>query len=265
MSTGTGRTTAIIGLGRAGGALQKALPTVGWTVARTYVRGDDLTAAAAHVDLVLIATDDASIAAVAAQITPGRAVVAHVAGSVGLDALADYGGATAAVHPLMVLPDADLGAERLLAGGWFATAGDPIVDTLVGDLGGRHVAVADEDRATYHATAAVAANHIAVLLGQVERLAATIGVPAEPFLDLAAGSLDAVRARGAQAALTGPAARGDQVTLDRHLAALAPTERELYRTLMEAAIELAAATNTDTAANTDTATNTDSDMNDRSD
>jgi len=237
--SGSGRTATIVGIGRAGGSFSLALPQVGWTVAQTYGRDDDPNDAAAHADLTLIATDDRSVADVAAQIAPGRGVVAHVAGSLGLDALAGHSGAVAAVHPLMVLPDPRLGADRLLGGGWFATAGDPIVDTLVADLGGRHVPVADKDRPIYHATAAVAANHLAALLGQVERLAASIGLPAEPFLDLAAGSLDAVRQRGATDALTGPAARGDQETLDRHLAALPPQERRLYEALMVEAITLA--------------------------
>ena len=139
----------------------------------------------------------------------------------------------------MALPDPQRVAERL-KGGWYATAGDPIVNGLVADLGGRHIDVADKDRTTYHATAAIAANHLTALLGQVERLAASIGLPAAPFLDLAAGSLESTRDVGAGAALTGPASRGDLETIDRHREALPDSERPLYDALMSEAVRLAA-------------------------
>lgn len=229
----------IIGRGRAGGALASALARVGWTVAAPLRRGDDVRAAGADIDLVIVATPDGSIAEVAAAIEPTGAVVAHLAGSLGLDVLAPHA-RRAAVHPLMSLPNASIGAARLLSGGWFAIAGDPIAAEVVRALGGRTVVVADEDRAVYHATACIAANHVVALLGQVERLAATIDVPTEAFLDLTAGALASVRALGAREALTGPAARGDDATIERHRVALPAAERALYDALAAAARDLAA-------------------------
>jgi predicted short-subunit dehydrogenase-like oxidoreductase (DUF2520 family) len=114
-----------------------------------------------------------------------------------------------------------------------------LVHRVVDDLDGRAVAVVDGDRAAYHAAAAVASNHLVALLGQVERLADAVGVPLEAFLDLAAGSLDNVRAVGPAAALTGPAARGDEATIAAHLAALAPDERATYEALVAEARRLA--------------------------
>lgn len=233
----------IIGPGRAGGALGGALERVGWTVEAPLRRGEDVRGAGTGVDLVVVATPDASIAEVAAAIAPTGAVIAHLAGSLGLDVLAPHE-RRAAVHPLVSLPNAEIGADRLLAGGWFAVAGDPIATDLVAALGGRSVVVADEDRAAYHATACVAANHLVALLGQVERLATLSGVPAAAFLDLAAGALANVRTLGAHDALTGPAARGDRATIERHRAALPPDELELYDVLVAAARRLATASGT---------------------
>jgi predicted short-subunit dehydrogenase-like oxidoreductase (DUF2520 family) len=231
----------IIGPGRAGGALARALDGVGWQVLASLGRGDDVRRAAADADLVVIATPDASIAAVAGSIDPvAEVAVAHLSGALGLDVLAPHE-RRAAVHPLLSLPNAELGAERLVAGGWFAVAGDPIAQDLVAALGGRSFEVADEDRAIYHAAACVASNHVVALLGQVERLARQVGVPVEAFLDLTDGSVANVRALGARDALTGPAARGDLATIERHRAALAPPELELYDALVHAARELAAA------------------------
>ena len=99
--------------------------------------------------------------------------------------------------------------------------------------------VAADDRVAYHAAAVVASNHLVALLGQVERIAAPLGVPLEAFLDLAAGSLWNVRELGPADALTGPAARGDEATIDAHLAALDPAERSAYEVLAEQARRLA--------------------------
>lgn len=233
------RTLRIVGPGRAGGSLAGALGAAGWRVERPVRRGDDLAGAAAGVDLLVISTPDGAIADVAAAVEPGDAVVAHLAGSLGLAALAPHE-RRAAIHPLVSLPNADVGAGRLRDGAWFAVAGDPIAEEVVADLGGRAFTVADDDRAAYHAAACIASNHLVALLGQVERVAATAGVPLEAYLDLVRGTVDNVAALGPAAALTGPAARGDWATIDRHLTALDPSERPVYEALMRAARRLVA-------------------------
>ena len=201
-------------------------------------RSASVVDAAAGVDAVLVCTPDAAIGATADAIRPGDAAVLHCSGATTLEPLHAHA-RRGSLHPLMALPDASTGSTRLVSGGWFAVAGDPIAAELVAGLGGRSFAVDDDNRARYHATAAVAANHLVALLGQVERLAASIGVPLEAFLDLAAGSFDDVGRVGAAAALTGPAARGDHATLAAHRASLPTDEVELYEVLAAAAARLA--------------------------
>jgi predicted short-subunit dehydrogenase-like oxidoreductase (DUF2520 family) len=235
-------TVRVVGPGRAGGALSAALAQVGWVVAEPVRHGDDPTAAADGADLLVIATPDAAIAEVAAAVEPTPdVVVAHLSGSLGLELLASHP-RRAALHPLVAIPDADIGARRLV-GAWFAVAGDPpeardLVERVVADLGGRWFVVADADRAAYHAAAAIASNHLVALLGQVERVAATAGVPMEAYLDLARATLDNVAELGPAAALTGPVARGDWETVKRHRAALDPAERAAYDALVAAARRL---------------------------
>jgi predicted short-subunit dehydrogenase-like oxidoreductase (DUF2520 family) len=53
-----------------------------------------------------------------------------------------------------------------------------------------------------------------------------------------AGALDNVRRLGAKAALTGPAARGDRATIERHLAALPADERTAYEVMSAEAARL---------------------------
>jgi predicted short-subunit dehydrogenase-like oxidoreductase (DUF2520 family) len=207
-------------------------------------RDDDLSGAAADVDLLVLATPDAEITSVARTIEPDdTTVVAHLAGARGLEVLAPHP-RRAALHPLVALPTPELGARRLV-GGWFAVAGDPLATEVVQALKGRSFIVDDGDRATYHAAAAIASNHLVALLGQVERLAAQVGVPFEAYLDLATDTMANVAELGPRAALTGPAARGDEATIRRHLRALPVDERRAYRGMVDAARRLAAAPATD--------------------
>lgn len=229
----------IIGPGRAGGALHRALARAGWEVAPLVARDQPLHRAGDDVDLVVIATPDASVAAVAASIEPRPdVVVAHLSGSLGMGPLAPHPRA-AVLHPLVALPDPERGADRLV-GAWFGLAadGDGLVDDVVTALHGRAVHVDEGDWARYHAAAVIASNHLVALLGQVERVATSVGAPLEAYLDLARGSLDDVAALGPAAALTGPVRRGDAATVQRHLDALPADEQGAYRALSQEAARL---------------------------
>ena len=232
-------TVRIVGPGRAGSSLAGALAGVGWCVADPVRHGDDPRGAAADVDLCVVAVPDAAIAAVAARIDPvPSTLVVHLAGALDATVLARHP-RRAALHPLASLPDPATGARTLAAGAWWAVDGDPGAELIVAALGGRLVPVGPQARAAYHAAACIAANHTVALLAQAERVAASAGLPAAPFYELAAAAVANAATVGAAAALTGPAARGDEITLRRHLDALDPAERELYATLAGAAARLA--------------------------
>ncbi len=234
------RSVRIVGAGRAGGSFAGALAAAGWRVDGPLGRDDDTAGAAQDVDLVLLCVPDATIAEVASSIEPGSAVVAHCAGSLGLAVLAPHE-RRAAVHPLVSLPSPSIGTTRLSDGAWFGVAGDPIAGEVVAALAGRSFEIDDSQRASYHAAACIAANHLVALMGQVQRVAATTGAPFEAYLDLAQGALDNVVAVGPTRALTGPAARGDEATIARHLAAIEPSERAAYAAMADEARRLAAA------------------------
>jgi predicted short-subunit dehydrogenase-like oxidoreductase (DUF2520 family) len=219
----------IIGPGRAGTSLAAALTARGWAFAGFRGRHDDIAGAARGVDVLVIATPDDAVAEVAATVLPEpTTTVVHLSGSLGLDVLAPHP-RRAAVHPLVPLPNGEVGAARLASGVTFAVAGAPVAREMVECLGGRLVEVDDDNRAAYHAAACIAANHVVALLGQVERVAASVGLDLESFLPLTRAAVDDVASLGARAALTGPARRGDWATLSRHLDALPEDERSAYQ------------------------------------
>lgn len=241
----------IVGHGRAGGSFAAALRRVGLEVDVLGQPGERPTesalAQAAHgVDMVLLSVPDAVVAEVAQQVEAGDALVAHAAGSLGLEAL-DPHVRRASLHPLVSLPSAEIGAERLLAGASFAVDVDPenladldVVKALVARLGGRAFTVEPSRRVAYHAAACIASNHLVALLGQVERVAASAGLPLDAFMDLVRGTLDNVAELGPAAALTGPAARGDEATIAAHLAAIDPDDRDAYSAMADLCRRLAA-------------------------
>jgi predicted short-subunit dehydrogenase-like oxidoreductase (DUF2520 family) len=235
------RSVRFIGPGRAWRSLAAALEARGWHVAGFLGRGDDVRDAAAGVDVLVLSTPDDAVAEVAAAVRPDPStVVVHLSGSLGLQVLAPHT-RRAALHPLVPLPDPVDGARRLAGGVTFAVAGEPVAREMAESLGGRVVTVADADRATYHAAACIAANHVVALLGQVERVAGSVGLPLDAFLDLTRAAVDDVARLGPHRALTGPAARGDWATLGRHGRALAPEERPGYNAGVALAVRLATA------------------------
>lgn len=228
----------IIGPGRAGTSFRIALERQGWQCRGVVGRADDPTEAAQDVELVIVAVPDDAIATVANAVRPGSAVLLHLSGAATLDRLQPHP-RRGSVHPLVSLPDPETGADRLTDGATFAVAGDPMAARIVDALGGRAIEVADQDRAIYHAAAAVASNHVVALCAQVERLAEAARVPVDAYWELLARSVDNVRAVGATAALTGPAARGDHATIAAHVAAIGADETDLYLALADAAAALA--------------------------
>jgi len=218
----------IVGGGRAGRSFEGALAAAGIEVLGILHRFDDLRDAATDVDAVLLAVPDRAVAEVAGAIDPVPAtVVLHCSGSLGLGVLAPHA-RPASLHPLVTLPDPIIGALRLRGRPFFAVAGDQLATELALALHGQPIVVADEQRASYHAAACIAANHLVGLLGQVQRVAQSAGLPLEAFLPLARGALDDVALLGPDDALTGPASRGDLVTIDRHREVLDPAELPGY-------------------------------------
>lgn len=120
-----------------------------------------------------------------------------------------------------------------------ALSGDPLIERVADALQGRVVHVAESHRVAYHAAAVIASNHLIALMGQVERVAAQVGVPLEAYLDLATEALESTRRIGPARALPGPVARGDWQIVRAHIAALAPRERAAYVAMAEQAAILA--------------------------
>jgi predicted short-subunit dehydrogenase-like oxidoreductase (DUF2520 family) len=231
-------TIAIVGRGRMGPALARALSAAGHPVLGPLGHGAD----GAGADLVLLCVPDAQIAAAAAAIAPRDGlVVGHCSGATGLDVLKPY--EALGLHPLMTVTS----EGAAFAGAGCAVAGSTgralaAARSLAESLGMRPFEVADADRAAYHAAAAIASNFLTTVEAAAERLAATAGVPREALVPLVRASVENWAALGGVRALTGPIARGDEATVARHRAAIAqrtPELTALFDALADATRDLA--------------------------
>ncbi|WP_052227063.1 DUF2520 domain-containing protein [Microbacterium mangrovi] len=238
-------TASVVGPGRLGTVLSRALGDLGIDVSGPTGHGEPIAAA----DAVLLCVPDAEIAAAAASARsdagPG-ALIGHTSGATPLDDV-DFG-----LHPLQTF----VGTETadVFHGIGFGVAGRTpaalaTATELAERLGGRAVVIADEDRAAYHAAASIASNYSVTLLAAAEQVAATAGFSAAEARELLAPlvrrTIDNWVADGPHRALTGPVARGDVATVERQRAAVAavsPDLLPLYDALTAATADLAKGT-----------------------
>ncbi len=262
--------TGIVGAGPVGLALGVALSRAGWPV-RTVASRDEgrrarfreqvpgvrafaeATALVDDVELVILAVPDDAIGPLAStlRLYAGQAIV-HTSGLLGPEVLAPAmaaGTQAGAFHPLVAFADLDR-ALAALRGATVAIEGD---DDLVAHLaemaeaiGGVPVRLAPGSKAAYHAAAVLAAGGVDALLDTIREVAAVLGLDEAGalriYLPLVEQTVANARALGIDAALTGPATRGDAGTLAAHTAALratVPGALAVYRALLDRDIEIA--------------------------
>jgi predicted short-subunit dehydrogenase-like oxidoreductase (DUF2520 family) len=181
-------------------------------------------------ELRLLCVPDRAIPEVARAIEPGP-WVAHVSGATPLAAL-DPHVRRFSLHPLQTLSK-EGGPQQLDGAFGGVTAESAEAEGralwLAETLGLRPFALADDRRAVYHAGAAIASNFLVTIYRVAADLVAQAGAPPEALVPLMTRTIE----NGFQ--LTGPIARGDWQTVERHRDVLRDTEyARLYDALAEA-------------------------------
>jgi predicted short-subunit dehydrogenase-like oxidoreductase (DUF2520 family) len=185
-------------------------------------------------ELVLLCVPDRAIAEVAAQLPRGP-WVAHVSGATPLAAL-DPHERRFGMHPLQSF--ATTGRPEQLDGAWAAVTAESGEARAVGlwlaeTLGLRPFELEDGRRSAYHAGAAFASNYLVTLRTAAGSLLEAAGAPPEALDPLIRGVVE----NGFE--LTGPIARGDWETVERHLAVIRAERPELEELYLVLAAETA--------------------------
>jgi predicted short-subunit dehydrogenase-like oxidoreductase (DUF2520 family) len=227
---------SVAGAGRVGSSLARWAAAAGAELVTVAGRVSLDELETAGQDLLLIAVGDGAVREVAARLAhrPQARIALHTSGSLDASALHPLqaaGAKTGSLHPLKAFPQ-PLPDPAEARGVFFAVDGDPEAKALAFRLaaawGGVAAEVPADSRPLYHFAATLAAGGVVTLLAAAQEIAGGLGLPEEVtrgYLELARGAL-AGAARTLDeghplgAAITGPAARGDQATLERHIQAL---------------------------------------------
>ena len=204
--------------------------------ARAYIHSQEYcnaAEAASYGDCILISTSDDRIKEVCKDIASHTSLkgkkVFHLSGAGGLDLLEPAykaGAAVASIHPLQSFSSID-GAIASIPGSYFGvTTGagaKKISFELVHDLKGIPVLITPDQKPLYHAAACIASNYLVSLMSVVESIYQAVGIKEKDarraYLPLVYGSLKNIERQGCADALTGPIARGDAGTIEKHIKA----------------------------------------------
>jgi predicted short-subunit dehydrogenase-like oxidoreductase (DUF2520 family) len=209
----------IIGAGRVGSAV----------AGRLRQRGVPISENGA--EIVLVCVPDGAIGEVARAIEPGP-WIGHVSGATPLSEL-DPHRRRFSLHPLQTFTRAR-GPEQL-DGAYAAVTAETeearaVAVEFAETLGLRPFELADDERALYHAGAAIASNFLVTLRRVAGRLVEDAGAPPEALDPLMRRTIE----NGFE--LTGPIARGDWATVEAHVRAIRarrPEYERLYHALAE--------------------------------
>ncbi|HUU38741.1 MAG TPA: Rossmann-like and DUF2520 domain-containing protein [Candidatus Desulfaltia sp.] len=264
---------AIIGAGRLGTSLGRALAEKGYTITALTCRrkasaaesraiigqGRALTdnaAAARMARVIFFCLPDEVIAGVTSRLARSRVdwsgkTVFHTSGLLParvLEPLQERGASIASFHPVQAFPSKTQRPAHF-RGISFGLEGDRNAVALAGAfvrrLGGRAVAIPEEAKPFYHAAFTFAGNFFVVLLDAATCLLKEAKIPEDKatgmLLPLLQGTLHNVKEFNTAAALTGPLVRGDAASVRSHLEALErwPRYAEVYRKLSLLGLEMA--------------------------
>ncbi|MBO6524522.1 MAG: DUF2520 domain-containing protein [Balneolaceae bacterium] len=242
-------TVSIIGPGRLGSALKSAFLKAGYDVNHVYERGDTFSGFA---DLILVTTPDSEVRKVSSKIASSGQelngkVFIHCSGAFAssiLQELKDRGARTACFHPLMSVSPETVSFKNI----YFDIEGDesvlPLLEEMAKNIGAKSIRVSPKEKELLHVSAVMASNYMVTLADLSLRISVSANIPErtlmDAFLPLMRSSLENLERLNPTEALTGPIARGDIQTIQKHVKLLQnnPEMLEMYKKLGLLTLEL---------------------------
>ncbi|GAB5408734.1 MAG: Rossmann-like and DUF2520 domain-containing protein [Balneolaceae bacterium] len=242
-------TATIIGTGRLGMALTKALNEAGYFVANSYGKGESITVLG---DLTFIATPDSEIGKIVSELAlnfenlDGKFVF-HSSGTISSSILGELrkrGAKTACFHPLQAITQRTTSFKDI----YFDIEGmeDAVsmLEEMVESLEAKSIRVTPEEKQLLHISAVMASNYLVTLADMAVQISGASSISERTLIDallpLMESSLDNLRELRPSEALTGPIARGDVQTIQKHIKLLENEAEllEMYKKLGLQTLEL---------------------------
>lgn len=260
---------SIIGCGRVGSTLGYLLKKAGHRIvyistvtreslgkASEFVRPEEkgvTNPPALRAEVIFITVPDDEIETVVGELEkkdPTGKYFFHTSGSKSsqiLDPLKKSGSYTGSIHPLKAFAEPENAVETM-EDTYFCIEGDDQARKKAQDiielLEGNTLQIKTDEKALYHASAAIASNLLIALEDSAFQIMEDLGMKRkdvrEAFLPLIKGTLDNLEELGTKKGLTGPVLRGDIETVKKHLKVLRkfPEIENIYRNLSKRALEI---------------------------
>jgi len=205
---------------------------------------DSSQAVADTTELVFITTPDDAIASVSSTVNwhPGQSVV-HCSGADSVNNLEPakkQGASVGAIHPLQTFASVEQAINNIAGSTFALEAQEPLLSTLkeiATTLDGTWIELTANDKVLYHAAAVIACNYLVTLVKMATDLWQTFDVPPEratqALLPLLRGTIANIERVGIPKCLTGPIARGDTGTIEKHIKAMQKAAPALLPTYLD--------------------------------
>ncbi len=154
-----------------------------------------------------------------------------------------------ALHPLQTISDIKSGIGSLSDAIWSLEGDEKAVnlgEEILISLAAKWIRISEEDKPLYHAAACIVSNYLVTIthigLELLKGLGLAPEVAQKALYPLLNGTINNLREKNPETALTGPIARCDYQTIEKHLQALEvfnPQWREIYQVLGRVTLEFA--------------------------
>ena len=208
-------------------------------------------------DIIFITTNDDSIESVCQSLADRGAfvsgqIVVHMSGALSSKVLisAEYQGCyTFSMHPLQSFANFSEALSNL-KNSYFSIEGISdkiaILKGILDKTGNPYFILNSDSKTIYHAAACVFSNYLVTLMDEGLSLLDSIGIERKEgfksMLPLIQSTLNNISLLGTEDALTGPIARGDSMTIEKHIAAIgkiSPEKLDLYKLMASNTLLLA--------------------------
>ena len=195
-------------------------------------------------DHVFITTPDDSISTIASElIWRSEQNVVHCSGAASIDILEPakkFGAMVGSFHPCQAFASVDQAIKNLPGSTFAIEAQGPLLDILkdmASSIGCDWIELKPGNKALYHAAAVFASNYFVTLLKVATDLFQDFDVPTQQatklLMPLIQGNIKNINSIGLPSCLTGPIARGDTSTIEKHISALKEKDPSILKLYAE--------------------------------
>lgn len=172
-----------------------------------------------NVDVCILAVSDAAIDEIAFQINLQQAVLLHTAGSVSIDAIKNAAAHYGVLWPVYSILKADLPLHRQVPFAWEASSdkAKQQIHALIHSISDLAYEIKTEQRQWMHLAAVMGNNFINHLLVICEQICKDQHVPFSVLYPILQQTIERIKTHSPADMQTGPAKRGDQNTMEKHV------------------------------------------------